>query len=105
VTAPFGRRLAAAVAAREVSAREVVRAHLDRIAAVGPRVNAVVALDEERALARAGELDRADARAGPLHGVPFTVKDTIAVAGLPMSVGDPARAGVVAGETPRWSPG
>ena len=90
--------LARAVAGREVSAQEVVRAHLERIAAVDGRVNAIVALDGERALARAAALDRADGPAGPLHGVPFTVKDTISVAGLPMTMGDPERAGVVAGQ-------
>src|SRR4029453_557295 len=35
---------------------------------------------------------------GPLHGVPFTVKDTIGAAGIPMAVGDPDRAGAVGGQ-------
>jgi amidase len=88
--------LARRIAAREVSAREVVEAHLARIEAVNPRVNAVVALDAERALAAAAAADGAREPLGPLHGVPFTVKDTLAAAGLPMTMGAAERAGVVA---------
>jgi amidase len=72
---------------------EVVEAHLRRIEAVNGAINAVVAIDEEAALAAA----RA-APPGPLHGVPFTVKDNIAAAGLPMAIGAPERAGVVPDE-------
>jgi len=47
--------LAAAIRAREISAREVMESHLERIAAVNPRVNAIVTLiDPELALAAAG---------------------------------------------------
>src|SRR3954452_18874858 len=90
--------LAALVASRAASAREVVEAHLRRVEAVNGAINAVVALDAERALAAAGRADAALARAdppGPLHGVPFTVKDNIAAAGLPMAIGAPEHAGVV----------
>src|SRR3954453_13168911 len=90
--------LAALVASRAASAREVVEAHLRRIEAVNGAINAVVALDAERALAAAGRADTALARGeptGPLHGIPFTVKDNIAAAGLPMAIGAPERAGVV----------
>jgi amidase len=74
------RSLARAIRDRELSAREVVAAHLERIERVNPRLNAIVTLDPERALA---EADRADARAGgpgrpalgPLHGLPVAVKD------------------------------
>ena len=90
ITASPATALAALIAARELSAVEVVEAHLRRIAEVNPAINAVVALDEERALAAART-----APAGPLHGVPFTVKDNIAAAGLPMAIGAPERAGVV----------
>src|SRR6185295_10488578 len=58
----------------------------------------VVQVDGERALAAADEADAALAHGdpgGPLHGVPFTVKDTIGVAGIPMAMGDPARAGAM----------
>jgi amidase len=81
--------LARRIAARELSAEEVVRAHLERIEET-KAINAVVALNPRA-------LD--DARAapdGPLHGVPFTVKDNIAASGLPMAIGVPERSGVVA---------
>jgi amidase len=77
--------LAAAIAAREVSAVEVVSAHLDRVSA---DVNAFTFVDAEGALAAAR-----DPLPGPLSGVPFTVKDTFAVAGWPLELGDPERAG------------
>ena len=92
--------LAARIAAREVSAEEVVAAHVVRIAEVDGAVNAVVQIDAERSLAAAREADAALARgepAGPLHGVPFTVKDNISAAGLAMAIGAPERAGVVRG--------
>jgi amidase len=57
-------------------------------------------IDGEHALADAREADAAYARGeprGPLHGVPFTVKDNLEAAGLEMTIGDPARAGVVSG--------
>lgn len=78
--------LAALIAAREVSSREVVQAHLDRIDEVNGHLNAIVRRMDESALAAA---DAADARtlAGGqlprLHGVPFTVKENIDVAGTP----------------------
>ena len=74
--------LARLIARREVSAREVAEAHLRRIEAVNPLINAVVALDAERALAAADAADAAAAPTGPLHGVPFTVKDVFATAGF-----------------------
>ena len=86
--------LARLLADREASADEVVDAHLRRIAVVDAAINAVVQVDAERALARARELD-AGPPAGPLHGVPFTVKDNLAAAGIPMAIGAPERAGVV----------
>jgi amidase len=72
------RVLAAAIRRRELSAREVVAAHLERIERVNPRVNAIVSLRPEAALA---EADAADRRAvageplGPLHGLPIAIKD------------------------------
>ncbi len=77
--------LAGAIAAKEVSSREVVAAHLAQIEKHNAAINAVVTLDAERALARAGEADAATARGeswGPLHGVPITLKDTLETAGL-----------------------
>jgi amidase len=76
--------LAAAIRAKRVSSREVVEAHLARIAAVNPAVNAVTVVLAEQALATASAADNALARGadiGPLHGVPITVKENIDVAG------------------------
>lgn len=81
--------MARAVREREVSARELVDAHLERIAAINPSLNAVVELCAERARAEAAAADQAVAQArssgaalGPLHGVPFTLKDSHDTAGV-----------------------
>ncbi|HEY7077093.1 MAG TPA: amidase [Solirubrobacteraceae bacterium] len=91
--------LAALIRRRAVSAAEVVEAHARRIEEVNPAINAVVQLDAGRALARAraadDELARGE-RVGPLHGVPFTVKDNFEAAGIEMAIGVPERVGVVA---------
>ncbi|GAA0896370.1 amidase [Pseudonocardia zijingensis] len=68
--------LARLVAAGEVTATEVVQAHLDRIDTIGAQVNAFVTVLADRALAEA-----ARPRPGPLSGVPFTVKDSFDTAG------------------------
>jgi amidase len=62
-----------------------MQAHLSHIAQHNPALNAIVTLDEERALQRAKEADAALARGeiwGPLHGVPVTIKDAFETAGL-----------------------
>jgi aspartyl-tRNA(Asn)/glutamyl-tRNA(Gln) amidotransferase subunit A len=77
--------LADLIATRQVSSREVVQAHLDRIAEVNPKINAIVTLLAEDALSAADAADAAVARGtelGPLHGVPVTVKDAIDTAGV-----------------------
>jgi amidase len=82
--------LAKAIAARDVSSLEVVEAHLSRIEAVNPQVNAVVRVlaDEARAAAKAADRQvAAGAILGPLHGVPCTVKENIDMAGLPTTSG------------------
>ena len=81
--------LARAIRAKEVSSFEVVTAHLQRIEAVNPHLNAVVqvsntALDEARAADAA--LARGDSPS-VLHGVPFTVKDWIETNGLVCAAG------------------
>ncbi|GAA4029973.1 amidase family protein [Allokutzneria multivorans] len=84
--------LAAAVRSGEVSAVEVVRAHLDRIAEVNPAVNAVTRTLEREALAAAEDVDRRRAsgeRLGALAGVPFTVKENIDVRGSATTHGVP----------------
>src|SRR5215212_7883238 len=90
--------LAAAIRARRVSSVEVVEAHLRRIAAVNPRLNAVVQLPAETALSQARAADVAlaqGARLGPLHGVPFTAKDVLDTAGVISAAGLVERAAFV----------
>jgi amidase len=81
--------LAALVRSGEVSAREVVLAHLARVEAVNERVNAVTITLREAALAAADAADRVRER-GPLHGVPFTVKESLDLVGSPTTMGVPA---------------
>jgi len=86
------RELAARIRRRELTAVEALRAYLERIAAHNPILNAVVSLDEDRALDAARAADAAVERGeaiGPLHGVPMTLKDCHDVAGLRTTVGTP----------------
>ena len=74
-----------AIAAGSLSAVEVCRAFLDRIDAQNPSLNAFNLVSADRALARAGEIDRQRAQgmpAGPLAGVPVAVKDNLCVRGM-----------------------
>ncbi|HEX4728297.1 MAG TPA: Asp-tRNA(Asn)/Glu-tRNA(Gln) amidotransferase subunit GatA [Jatrophihabitans sp.] len=83
-------RIAAAVAAGEVSATEVAQAHLDRIAEVDPRLDAFLHVDTAGALAAAAEVDRrraANEPLGPLAGVPLAMKDVVVTKGLPTTSG------------------
>ncbi|MGJ7609761.1 MULTISPECIES: amidase [unclassified Variovorax] len=91
-------RLAELIRKRELSPVEVVQAHLSRIEAVNPQVNAIVTLaDNALAAAKAAEAAvMAGAALGPLHGVPFTVKDSIDTAGVPTQRGSP----IFRGRTP-----
>ncbi len=85
-------QLAAAIRARHVSATEVLGAHLAQIDKHNPALNAIVTLDAERAHERAREADEALARGqvrGPLHGVPFTLKDAHSTAGMRTTTGFP----------------
>jgi amidase len=82
--------LAEAIRSRQVSSREVIEAHLQRIETVNPSINAVVILMNEGALEAAKHADRAVARGDdlpPFHGVPFTVKENIDVTGTPTTQG------------------
>jgi amidase len=84
-----------AVRTKEISARELLDLHLDRISAVNPSVNALVSLDPDRALEGAAAADAALAAGtpvGPLHGLPFAFKDTHEVAGWRTTYGSPVRA-------------
>ena len=76
--------LAGRIQRREVSAREATTSVLARITATNPRINALADVMAEEALAAADACDRAlaaGAAAGPLHGVPVTVKVNIDTAG------------------------
>jgi len=86
------REQAAAVRTGEISARELLDLHLERIAERNPELNAIVSLDEERAREGAHAADEALAHGdevGPLHGLPFAFKDTHAVAGWRTTYGSP----------------
>lgn len=67
---------------RQISSEELVRAHLEQIAAVNPRINAVIEVLAESAI----ETSRHPVP-GPLSGVPFSIKDSIEVAGTVCSAG------------------
>jgi amidase len=83
--------IAARVRAGELTAVEVVRAHLDHIDAVDARVGAFRVVRREAALAEARAVDTALTRfALPLAGVPIAVKDNVAVAGERCTDGSPA---------------
>src|SRR5256886_3732562 len=91
-------QLAAAIRAGHVSATEVLQAHLAQIATHNPTLNAIITMDAERARERAREADKALARGevwGPLHGVPFTLKDAHATAGMRTTTGFPPLADYV----------
>lgn len=91
--------LAAAIAQRKISAVEALDAHLARIDSHNEAINAVISLDREGAHERAKKADAALARGtalGPLHGVPFTLKDTHETAGMKTTVGFPPFADYVA---------
>jgi len=86
--------LARAIRGRRISSREVVEAHLRRIEAVNPRLNAVAQLVADTAMKEAAGADESLVRGellGPLHGVPFTVKDWIETAGVVCAAGQVER--------------
>jgi amidase len=90
--------LRAALGSRELSAREVVQAHLDQIERFNPDVNAVVTLVAERALADAAAADErtaAGADQPPLHGLPVAHKDVHETAGIRTTYGSPLLADYV----------
>ena len=84
--------LARRIRAREVSAVEVMQAHLAQIDRVNPKVNAIVTLDAEGALAKARAADQRQARGevlGPLHGLPIAHKDLFLTKGMRTTYGSP----------------
>ena len=77
--------LAILIKTKQASSREIVQAHLDRIAVINPKLNAIVTLLTEDALKGADAADKTVAAGkalGPFHGVPFTIKDAIDTAGV-----------------------
>jgi amidase len=84
--------LVALVRDGEVSARTLLGAHLDRIDAVNPALNAIVTLVPERAMEWAADADERQARGeplGPLHGLPVAHKDLTKTAGIRTTSGSP----------------
>jgi amidase len=82
--------MAEAIKSRQTSSQEAIEAHLRRIEAVNPAVNAVTVVLGEQALEAAKAADRAVAGGGdlpPFHGVPFTIKENIDLAGTPTTYG------------------
>ena len=77
--------LASRIRRKQVSAREVMTAHLSRIERVNPRVNAIITLVAERAMADAARADELTAKGGTrgvLHGLPIAHKDLFDTAGI-----------------------
>ncbi|HEY3230978.1 MAG TPA: amidase [Roseiflexaceae bacterium] len=84
--------LARRIRAKELSAAEVMDAHLAQIARVNPRVNAIVTLLPDQAMRQARAADEALARgtqAGPLHGLPIAHKDLFPTKGIRTTFGSP----------------
>ncbi|HKN28289.1 MAG TPA: amidase [Roseiarcus sp.] len=90
--------LAALIAKKQASCGEVVESHLGRIEAVNHKVNAIVKVLADEARKDAAEADRKIAAGqplGPLHGVPFTIKENIDFAGTPTTWGVTALANAI----------
>ena len=79
------------VRSRKISPVELVEAHLKQIRAVNPQVNAFITVLEEEALAGARQAEEVPDDAGPLHGIPFTVKDSFDMRDLPTYCGSALR--------------
>ena len=84
--------LAKALRAGELGSRELLEQYISRVERLNPKVNAVVAVDLERARRRADEADAQRKRGsllGPLHGLPMTIKDSLETEGLCTTCGVP----------------
>jgi amidase len=78
---------------RQISVAELAEAHIAQIERLNPALNAFADFDAERVRAEARRLDAAGETRGPLHGLPVTVKSSIAVAGLHCEIGSLIRKG------------
>jgi len=93
--------VSARIRRREVSALEVMQAHVAQIEGVNPRVNAIVTFHPERALAQARAADEMQARGEPLrilHGLPTAHKDLVPTKGVRTTWGSPIYKDFVPGE-------
>jgi len=84
--------LASRIRRKHVSAREVMSAHIARIERVNPKINAIVTLVADRAMADAKQADELQARGAPLgalHGLPVAHKDLVNTAGIRTTFGSP----------------
>jgi len=82
--------LSALLTSRQISAVELARAVVDRLAQLGPRYNALALLLQQQAIRKAEEVDKEIKRGrlrGPLQGIPYAVKDLISYAGQPTTWG------------------
>lgn len=98
-TQPFAMtasQAAALIAGKKLSCEELVRSCLARIAARDPQVKAWLSLDPDHAIRRARELDKLPAK-GPLHGLPFGVKDIIDTSDYPTTQNSPIYDGLKVG--------
>ncbi|AKB85075.1 amidase [Methanococcoides methylutens] len=90
--------LAQSIRSKEISSEEVVETYLERIEEVNPELNAIVQLQANEAREQAKKADAALARGdikGPLHGVPFTVKDNAEIKGIICTSGTKGRSSFV----------
>src|SRR5215813_7308318 len=94
-------RLAQMIREKKASSVEVLRAHLAQIERINPRLNAVVQMCTERAMAEARQMDALLAKGtvkGPLHGVPMTIKDSFDTLGVVTTGGTLGRKDYVPGK-------
>jgi amidase len=98
ITSKSASELAGAIRSKKLTSKAIVEAHLDRIAKVNPKLNAIVQLTADSARKEAEEADAALGRGeirGPLHGVPITIKDTLETKGVICTGGTKGRANFV----------
>ncbi|MBS7698549.1 MULTISPECIES: amidase family protein [unclassified Chelatococcus] len=96
---PTLRDISQAYLRRELSPVEVVRASLDRIEAINPKINAIYHVDREGALKTAAESERRwreGSSLSPFDGIPMSIKDALPAIGMPIYRGSAAEQGVIA---------